>query len=74
MTEQDNLQSQSQNLESDHQRNMTALTQSQSAYDFSLPVWNAALLSWDHLKGVLTQYLDNIEPPTMDVPVTSAPL
>lgn len=54
-TEQAGLHTQSPQLIIDHQANATALLHSQNAYDFSLPVWNAVLLSWEQIKEVISR-------------------
>lgn len=59
--EQVDLHTQSQQLIADYQANTKALIGCQNSYDFLLPVWNAALLSWEQMKGLINR-LPN--PPT----------
>lgn len=53
--EQVDLHTQSQQLIADYQANTKALIGCQNSYDFSLPVWNAALLSWEQMKGLINR-------------------
>lgn len=52
------LHTQSQQLITDYQANNKALIGCQNAYDFSLPVWNAALLSWEQMRGLINRLPD----------------
>lgn len=56
--EQAGLHTQSQQLIADYQANNKALVSCQSAYDFSLPVWNAVLLSWEQMKDLIARLPD----------------
>lgn len=60
-TELADLHAQSQQLIADYQTNNKALVGCQSAYDFSLPVWNAVLVSWEQMKELIVRLPD---PPT----------
>lgn len=53
IAEQGDLQAQTQALASEHPVNLSSLTVAQGQYDFSLPIWNAALISWERLVEVL---------------------
>lgn len=57
-SEQAELHTQSQQLITDYLANNKALVGCQSAYDFSLPVWNAVLLSWEQMKDLITRLPD----------------
>lgn len=52
------LHTQSQQLITDYQANNKAQLGCQSSYDFSLPVWNAALLSWEQAKDLINRLPD----------------
>lgn len=68
--EQAGLQAQSQQLITDHQANTAALVHSQNAYDFSLPVWNVVLMSWEQIKELISRLPD---PPAETAAGTSQP-
>lgn len=57
-SEQAVLHTQSQQLITDYQANNKALIGCQNSYDFSLPVWNAALLSWEQMKDLIKRLPD----------------
>lgn len=70
MAELDDLSARVQATAAQHEDNMNLIAQSKSAHDFSLPVVNAAIMSWEQLKSVLDQ-LPELKT-TLDIPSSSS--